>query len=96
MKKTVTLHLYALTSEWDSPGETYCAQVDYRQVDSCMVNKVWLGQVDVEIDFPEIDTRQAQIDQLAKEIENERAESTSRVNILLERISKLQAIGVDV
>lgn len=55
-----------------------------------------LGTTDVEVDVPEIDTRQMQIDALEKCINAERAESQSRINLLLDRISKLQAIGHEV
>lgn len=57
---------------------------------------VCLGERVIEIDFPEIDTRQMQIDALELTIQSERAESQSRVNILLDRISKLKAITHEV
>lgn len=46
----------------------------------------------VEVDVPEIDTRQVQIDLLEERIKKERTESQGRINLLLERISKLRAI----
>jgi hypothetical protein len=54
---------------------------------------VLLGTIDQEIDVPDIDTHQLQIDALESCVQIERAESQSRVNILLDRISKLKAIG---
>lgn len=54
---------------------------------------ILLGTVDQEIDVPDIDTNQLQIDALESCVQVERAESQSRVNILLDRISKLKAIG---
>lgn len=53
---------------------------------------ILLGTQEVEIDVPEVDTTQIQIDALNEQIKNERAESQSRVNLLLDRISKLQCI----
>lgn len=53
---------------------------------------VLLGTVDQEIDVPDIDTNQIQIDALESCIQVERAESQSRVNILLDRISKLKCL----
>ena len=54
---------------------------------------IWLGQTEVEIDFPDIDTRAAQIDHLENQIEAVEFESRQKVNILLDRISTLRAIG---
>ena len=61
----------------------------------CFENSVSLGSVEVEIEVPEIDTRQAAIDALEKQIQKERADSEVRVNLLLDRISNLRAIGHD-
>lgn len=95
MKKLVTLHMYAKVGEFDEEGATTVLDSDYRPYKSCMTGMVWLGSKEVELDFPEIDTRQAQIDNLEAQVQEERAQSQSRVNLLLERISKLQAIGHD-
>ena len=54
---------------------------------------ILLGKIDQEIDVPEIDVTQIQIDAMEKSVQLERAESQSRVNLLLDRISKLKAIG---
>lgn len=48
---------------------------------------------EIELDVPELDIRDAAIAGLEGEIQKERAESQSRVNIMLDRISKLKAIG---
>ena len=95
MKKLVTLHMYARVGEFDKEGATQIFDTDFRAVASCMKGLIWLGSQEVELDFPEIDTRQAQIDNLEAQVQEERAQSQSRVNLLLERISKLQAIGHD-
>ena len=57
---------------------------------------VLLGTVEQEIEVPDIDTNQLQINALEQAVQAERAESQSRVNILLDRISKLKAIGHEV
>lgn len=54
---------------------------------------VLLGTVDQDIDVPEVDTTQLQVDALEAQIQKERAESQSRINVMLERISKLKCIG---
>ena len=94
--KTITLHMYAKTGQWDKPGDTQIFDCDMRNSPVCMKDLVWLGQVDVELDFPEIDITSAQIESLEAEIQKERADSQVRVNLLLERISKLKAIGHEV
>lgn len=50
---------------------------------------------EVEIEYQDVDTRQEQIEKLEAIVKKERAESQSRVNLLLERISKLQCISFD-
>lgn len=94
MKKLVTLHMYESTNDW-AKGTLYVDEYDMRNSKDLMRERVWIGQTEVEIDFPEIDTRQAQIDKLEAQVQEERAQSQLRVNLLLERISKLQAIGHD-
>ena len=84
--------MYMGTSAWNH-GDNMVSDHDFRLTKQCMDDKVWLGSQEVELDFPEIDTRQAQIDNLEAQVKEERAQSQSRVNLLLERISKLQAIG---
>lgn len=94
MKKLTTLHMYIGISDWNR-GEHMVSGHDFRLTKQCMDDKVWLGSQEVELDFPEIDTRQAQIDNLEAQVQEDRTQSQSRVNLLLERISKLQAIGHD-
>ena len=94
-KQTVTLHMYERTSSYNA-GHREVFDCDLRPTKSCMQDRIWLGQQDVVIDWPEVDTRQLQIDALEEQVKQERAESQSRVNLLLERISNLQAIGHEV
>lgn len=94
MKKLVTLHMYLGTGTYNA-GVHDISMHDFRGMSSCMNDKIWIGQTEQEIDFPEIDTRQSQIDSLEAQVQEERAQSQSRVNLLLERISTLKAIGHD-
>lgn len=57
---------------------------------------ILLATVEQELEIPDIDLVAAQINGLEQAVQHERAESQSRVNILLDRISKLKAIGHDV
>lgn len=94
-KQVITLHMYESTDSY-SEGRREVFDCDLRGTSSCMKNRIWLGQQDVEIDWPEVDTRQLQIDALEAQVKHERAESQSRVNLLLDRISNLRAIGQEV
>jgi len=55
-----------------------------------------LKEVECEFDVPEFDLRQVEVDALEAQVNQERADSQVRVNLLLDRISKLQAIGHEV
>ena len=94
-KKTVTLHMYESTYDW-SKGDYHVDEYDMRKSPDLMKNRIWIGQTEVEIDFPDVDTRQIQIDALQAEIQRERADSEVRVNLLLERIGKLQCLTCEV
>lgn len=52
-----------------------------------------LKEVECEFDVPEFDLRAMEIDALEECVKSERADSQVRVNVLLDRISKLKAIG---
>jgi hypothetical protein len=93
-KQTVTLHMYESTASYNS-GNRYLAECDFRNTEF-MKDRIWLGQQDVEIDWPDADTAQLQIEALESQVKQERADSQVRVNLLLERMSKLQAIGHEV
>lgn len=92
-KQTITLHMYECTEDWRA-GKVV-DQYDYSQSQDMMKDKIYLGSTEVEIDFPDVDTRQLQIDALEAQVQKERADSQVRVNLLIDRISKLQAIGHD-
>lgn len=60
-----------------------------------MVGVRLLKEVECEFDVPEFDLRSMEIDALEKSVVAEKADSQVRVNLLLDRISKLKAIGHD-
>lgn len=66
-----------------------------KSYDGKPANCVLLGTIEQEIEIPEIDLVMAEIENLEQSIQHERAQSQSKVNILLDRISKLKAIGHD-
>jgi len=90
-KQTVTLHMYEYLEPWRR-GTQGVDQYDYRKFGDAMKERIYLGSTEVEINFPDVDTRQLQIDALEAQIKQEQTDSQVRVNLLLERISKLQAI----
>lgn len=51
---------------------------------------------EIELDVPAFDIREQAIVVLEAEIQKERADSQAKINLLLERISNLQAIGHEV
>ena len=55
-----------------------------------------IREVECEFDVPEFDLRAMEIDALEKSVIAEKADSQVRVNILLDRISKLKAITHEV
>lgn len=55
-----------------------------------------IKEVECEFDVPAFDLRTMEIDALEKSVEVERADSQVRVNLLLERISKLKALTHEV
>ena len=57
---------------------------------------ILLGEVEVDIDYPEVDTRKVQIDALQAEVQKIRAESQAQINLLMDRIGKLAAVGHEV
>lgn len=54
-----------------------------------------LKKFEIETDVPEFDLVTLEIDALEKAVTKERADSQVKVNLLLERMSKLKAIGHD-
>lgn len=51
-----------------------------------------LGPVELSVDVPQVDPVAKMISSLERQIEAERADSQQRINILLDRLSKLQCL----
>lgn len=58
--------------------------------------KRFLCEVEVEADVPSFDIVMLEVENLEKAVQREKADSQVRVNILLDRLSKLKAIGHEV
>lgn len=93
--KTEKLYMYERVTGMNA-GQRYVSAYKEHEMDHCSADIVLLGEAHVEINYPEVDTRQAQIDALEQKVEKERAESQGRINYLLDRISKLKAISHEV
>lgn len=93
-KQVIEMHMYLLTDS--NPPAKIVDSFDWRNIGNCMKGRVWLGVQEVEFEFPDIDERQAAIDEISSQVDAVRADSQVAVNALLERISKLQAIGHEV
>lgn len=61
-----------------------------------LIGQRLIKEVECEFDVPEFDLRSLEIDALEKSVIAEKADSQRRVNLLLDRISKLKAIGHEV
>jgi hypothetical protein len=88
MKKTFNLFLHK--------SELGAYQVFNSDMSEYLNGSVCLGSQDVEMEIPEVNINNLLIDKLETDVQKERAESQSRVNLLLDRISKLKAITHDV
>lgn len=55
-----------------------------------------ISETEVEVDVPEFDLVSLEVDALEQMVQKEKADSQVSVNILLDRLSKLKAIGHDV
>lgn len=94
-RELVTLHIYASTSHWDA-GAITVSNTDYRDIPACMRDITYLGSQSVTLSWADIDIKQAQIETLERQLNDERAGSQIKVNALLDQISKLKAIGHEV
>lgn len=88
-----TLYISASTRDWQL-GKI--AITDYDPTPHPEFQQALICVREVELDVPEFDPRPQAVELLQAQIEKERADSQSRINLLLERISKLQAIGHEV
>lgn len=87
------LYVSASTREWELGS---IKVTDYDPTPHPEFKQTLISCQDVELDIPEFDIASIAIGSLESEIQKERADSQVRVNLLLERISKLKAIGHDV
>lgn len=60
-----------------------------------LIGERLLREVECEFDVPEFDLRSIEIEALEKSVIAEKADSQVRVNLLLDRISKLKALTHD-
>jgi hypothetical protein len=75
--------------------DRYVSAYAEHEMDHLKGSIVLLGEVEVDIDYPVIDTRQAQIDALEAEAQSIRAKFQSSINQIEESIAKLKAVGHD-
>lgn len=92
MKQKFTVYVCASLREW-SMGEI--SITDYDPTPHPEFSQALISTHEIELNVPEFDIRNQAIVILENEIQKERADSQVKVNLLLERISKFQAIGHD-
>lgn len=68
----------------------WCSYMAEAAINGTLKNHVLLAVIEVDIEFP--DTREKEIELIQKEMENERAESQQRLNMMMGRIQQLQAL----
>lgn len=88
----VTLYAHALMRTWSTEPELFIAGQDM----SSLEDYTLICTREVDIDIPEFDATGLLIEKLEADVQKERADSRIRVNILLDRISKLKAITHEV
>lgn len=95
MKKTIEVFVHQRVAGY-SKGEVFISTCDmtkfYEGEDSCRL----IAQVEMEVDVPDDDLDLAEIDALESEIVKERGQSQHKINLLLDRIASLKAIGHEV
>lgn len=69
--------------------------IDYDPTPHPSFDMAIISTHEIELDVPAFDIREKAIVVLEAEIQKERADSQMKINLLLERISNLQAIGHD-
>ena len=88
-----TLYMH-VTTHGHSKGEVIILPFDASTF-SRTKDKKLLKAFTIEQDVPEFNLETLEIEGLEEELRKDRAESQSRQNILIDRISKLKAIGYD-
>ena len=92
-KQTFKMYMVVGTGSCNH-GQVFLQRIKPSSTDY-LVGARLLKEVEFEFDVPEFDLRQMEIECLEGAVKQERADSQVRVNLLLDRISKLQAIGHD-
>ena len=93
MKKTIQVYVHQYIAGFIK-GDLFVASCDIS--DGAAVPMRIIAQVEIEIDVPDDNLDLAEIEALEAAIAKEKGESQHKVNLLLERISKLKAIGHEV
>lgn len=88
-----TLYMHVTTHGY-SKGEIQILPFD-ASTSSHITDKKLIKKFSVDVDVPEFNLETLEIEGLEEELRKDRAESQSRQNILIDRISKLKAIGHD-
>lgn len=88
-----TVYVCASLDDYDF-GQVYLLRFD--PTGSQYTKAALISTHEIELDVPAFDIREQAIVVLEAEIQKERADSQAKINLLLERISNLQAIGHEV
>jgi hypothetical protein len=89
MKIKLTAHIFFNKYSWEEKGEF---QIFYARVND-NENRTYIGQQEVEIEVPDdFDPRPAQIQALVQKRQSLMSETETRVQIINDRISNLQAL----
>ncbi len=97
MKKTIKVFVHQRIAGF-CKGDTFVSDYDLSQCDHYKGKDAVrvIHTTELAIDAPENDLDLAEIEALEAQIAKERGESQHKVNLLLERISQLKAIGHEV
>lgn len=87
IKKTIYLH-HRVSGE---KAEFYAGEQDF----SVLEHYTLLATQEVEFNIGDFDGRAREIESVEKALDDFRAKSQSHINLLLDRLSKLKAIGHD-
>jgi hypothetical protein len=89
MKIKVTAHIHYRKYSWEEKGEFQIIYARLNDDENC----TYIGQQEVEIEVPDdFDPRPAQIQALVQKRQSLMAETKTRVQIINDRISNLQAL----
>lgn len=92
-KQMVTLYVVKHASGYEA-GKIEISNYDLSSMDH--LDCILLDTTEVEVHYADVDTRLMEIEKLEAKLQLERAESQGRVNLLLDRISKLRCITHEV